>query len=97
MSGNAMDSLINEMDERADQRETAQREWKESIRPLGLVERLRNGGQSDLADIATDMLAALICANTVHYLLATEIERLGCGARHVPELVRQAIAKAEGK
>ncbi len=34
MSRNAMDACIDQAEERADQRETARREWLESVKPL---------------------------------------------------------------
>lgn len=96
MSRNAMNACIDAANERDERRETAQREWAESARPLGIVERLRNCGQSDLADMAQEMLTAL-----QQLVEAAERSDDSCygtlGTSFVRFIANPAIAKAEGK
>jgi hypothetical protein len=63
--------------------------------PLGLVERLSNGGQTDLADMAQVMQDALqTIANTK--MADVNLYALGWVGSHVV-IARAALAKAGGK
>lgn len=56
-----------------------------------------NAANARLISAAPDLLSAAKCAANVLALLSKEVEALGLRAENVPQMLRDAIAKAEGQ